>query len=503
MQIGEKVRFLNEVGGGVISGFQGKDVVLVKDEDGFDIPMLRSQVVVIETNANNFERRPRAQKPAAAEPQKPAATPAVERQSVKAAVNAGLDTEEEDIEPGERPLTFQAKPKERRGGELLNVCLAFIPEDSRELTTTRFEAYIINDSNYFVSVVLANNEGAAWHLRWQGIMEPNTKQLFETFDRSILNDLQRLSVQLIAWKQDKPYLLKPAVGVELRLDTVKFYKLHVFQPSPFFREPALIYDIVRDDRPIRQVFVEAEEVLDAMRGVEPASHPVAPSHPNPPSPPVSPSHPNTPSSPVSPSHPNTPAPPTSPVPPASPFHPNTPAPPTPSAATVPVASATGTPASPSIPPRTRAEEREALKAAKRALKAELQAQAAKQQAQQAKNQPPAPSSQPSSSPQPRSSAQPLSSAEILEVDLHINALLDNTAGLSPAVLLNTQLTEFRIIMDRNIRKKGQQIVFIHGKGDGVLRESIIKELRRRYRTCTYEDANFQKYGYGATMVTIR
>ena len=86
MQIGEKVRFLNEVGGGVISGFQGKDVVLVKDEDGFDIPMLRSQVVVIETNANNFERRPRAQKPAAAEPQKPAATPAVERQSVKAAV---------------------------------------------------------------------------------------------------------------------------------------------------------------------------------------------------------------------------------------------------------------------------------------------------------------------------------------------------------------------------------------------------------------------------------
>ena len=33
MQIGEKVRFLNEVGGGVISGFQGKDIVLVEDED--------------------------------------------------------------------------------------------------------------------------------------------------------------------------------------------------------------------------------------------------------------------------------------------------------------------------------------------------------------------------------------------------------------------------------------------------------------------------------------
>lgn len=425
MQIGEKVRFLNEVGGGVISGFQGKDIVLVEDEDGFDIPMLRSQVVVIETNANNFVRKPKAQKPAAApESPKPAATPAVERQSLKAAVNADLDAEEEDIEPADRPLTFQPKPKERKGGELLNVCLAFVPEDSRELTTTRFEAYLINDSNYFVSVVLANNEGAAWHLRWQGTMEPNTKQHVETFDRSILNDLQRLGVQLIAWKQDKPYQLKPAVGVELRLDTVKFYKLHVFQPSPFFREPALIYDIVRDDRPIRQVFVEAEEVLDAMRGESP--HEESDS----------------------------------------------------SSAEVSAASPAGNPDF-SAQPRSRAEEREALKAAKRALKAEQQAKAAKQQAM----------SQPDPS--------------VLVVDLHINALLDNTEGLSPAVLLNTQLTEFRIIMDRNIRKKGQRIVFIHGKGDGVLRESLIKELRRRYRTCTYEDADFQRYGHGATMVTIR
>lgn len=31
MKIGDKVRFLNEVGGGVITGFQGKDVILVED----------------------------------------------------------------------------------------------------------------------------------------------------------------------------------------------------------------------------------------------------------------------------------------------------------------------------------------------------------------------------------------------------------------------------------------------------------------------------------------
>ena len=47
MKIGDKVRFLSEVGGGVVTGFQGKDMVLVEDADGFDIPMPIKECVVI------------------------------------------------------------------------------------------------------------------------------------------------------------------------------------------------------------------------------------------------------------------------------------------------------------------------------------------------------------------------------------------------------------------------------------------------------------------------
>ena len=47
MKIGDKVRFLSEVGGGRVSGFQGKDIVLVEDEDGFDVPMKINEVVVV------------------------------------------------------------------------------------------------------------------------------------------------------------------------------------------------------------------------------------------------------------------------------------------------------------------------------------------------------------------------------------------------------------------------------------------------------------------------
>ena len=54
MKIGDKVRFLSEVGGGIVTGFQGKDLVLVEDADGFDIPMPIRECVVIETDDYNL-----------------------------------------------------------------------------------------------------------------------------------------------------------------------------------------------------------------------------------------------------------------------------------------------------------------------------------------------------------------------------------------------------------------------------------------------------------------
>jgi hypothetical protein len=90
----------------------------------------------------------------------------------------------------------------------------------------------------------------------------------------------------------------------------------------------------------------------------------------------------------------------------------------------------------------------------------------------------------------------------LEIDLHIDSLLDTTTGMDSSAILNHQLEAFRKVMDENRNKKGVKIVFIHGKGDGVLRSAIVKELQAKYKTCRYQDASFREYGFGATMVII-
>lgn len=92
--------------------------------------------------------------------------------------------------------------------------------------------------------------------------------------------------------------------------------------------------------------------------------------------------------------------------------------------------------------------------------------------------------------------------EILEVDLHSHEILDNERGMTPGDIKEYQLNVFRRTMNDHIGEHGKRIVFIHGKGDGVLRKAIIDELKYRYKQCEYQDASFQQYGFGATMVII-
>ena len=49
MKIGDRVKFLSETGGGKIAGFQGKNIVLVEDEDGFQIPTPASEIVIVQS----------------------------------------------------------------------------------------------------------------------------------------------------------------------------------------------------------------------------------------------------------------------------------------------------------------------------------------------------------------------------------------------------------------------------------------------------------------------
>ena len=89
----------------------------------------------------------------------------------------------------------------------------------------------------------------------------------------------------------------------------------------------------------------------------------------------------------------------------------------------------------------------------------------------------------------------------MEVDLHIHQLVSSQRGLSNCDMLEIQLATAKRQLDFAMKKKIQRVVFIHGVGAGVLRQEL-EYLLKRYEAVSFEDANFQKYGRGATEIYI-
>ena len=380
MKKGDKVRFLSEVGGGKVAGFQGKDIVLVEDEDGFEIPMRINEVVVVEQDEYSMGKMIAAKMDAKQRAEEHANTELhQDSRSIKAILNGhdgDVDMNVEDFEPADREITFVKQVQERVGGNKLSAYLAFVPIDIKDVTNTRFETYLVNDSNYYLRYTYLVAEGNAWTLKAEGEIEPNTKLFVEEFGRDMLNEMEHVAIQMIAYKKEKPFLLKPATDVQFRLDPVKFYKLHVFTENDFFETPALLYTIVENDEVARPLVIDSKRLKEQMYK----------------------------------------------------------------------------------------DQAVVTNQAKKAGKKD---------------------------------------DGTVVVDLHADEVLETTAGMNSADILHYQMDIFKKTMDEYRKKKGQKIVFIHGKGEGVLRQTIVHELNYRYKSCTYQDASFQEYGYGATQVTIK
>ncbi len=352
IEIGDTVRFLNTVGGGLVKGFQNKNIVIVEDEHGFDFPILITECVVVRPTENE------------------------KLKDVKV-IEKDLDAKSAANAPKIAKIASD-EPEETLGGEKITTCLIYLPTDIKTLSNTNFECFFVNDSNYYLFVNYMSRKNNSWQSRFNGLIEPNTKLFLEEFSKTELNEMEQVGVQYVAFKHNKPFGFKSPVSVELRIDTVKFYKLHSFKENDYFEDDAQIYYITKRDIPEREMLITNEDIQQAIREKD----------------------------------------------------------------------------APTRRPRIQ-------KIAKK------------------------------------------DKEDVVEIDLHINELLDTTAGMSNKEMLDYQMNKFHEVMNENKNKKNRKLVFIHGKGDGVLKSEIIKTIKKEYKKTDYQDASFQEYGYGATMVIIK
>lgn len=355
IKIGDNIRFLNAVGGGKVTRIdEKKRLVYVEDEDGFEVPALEQECVVIQavSEKTNFPIKDFATKSVTEKEEKPTSKCV------------------------ETPNILSEPIVETPEGETPKILLAFFPNDIKQLQTTSYECYLVNDSNYFLYYNIIIGDIDARKSVTNGIIEPNIQEFLTNVEKENLNDWENLRVQILLFKKEKIYKEQPSIDLTLKLNTIKFYKLHSFIETEYFDDLCMPVNLIEKQQKKRLLEINPEKIKEALFEKAETKRP-------------------------------------------------------------------------------RVEHRKAR--------------------------------------------QP----DVIEVDLHINTLLDSTAGLSNADMLQYQIKIFEKTLEENKNRKGQKIVFIHGKGEGVLRKEIEKQLKIRYKNCYYQDASFREYGFGATMVIIK
>ena len=89
------------------------------------------------------------------------------------------------------------------------------------------------------------------------------------------------------------------------------------------------------------------------------------------------------------------------------------------------------------------------------------------------------------------------------IDLHIEQLTSNFMSMNNAQMLDLQLRTFETKFENAIATGMDEIVFIHGVGNGVLKQEIQKKLAGHKNVAWFQDAQKEKFGYGATRIKIK
>lgn len=88
---------------------------------------------------------------------------------------------------------------------------------------------------------------------------------------------------------------------------------------------------------------------------------------------------------------------------------------------------------------------------------------------------------------------------VLEVDLHIEKLVPSKRGMNNYDILNLQMETAKRQLEFAQKNRIPKVVLIHGVGEGVLKAEI-DFLLGRFDNISFQEANYQKYGLGATEV---
>lgn len=223
LKVGDRVKFLNSTGGGIVTRVLDSRMVHVTDEHGFELPTLISELVRIDPQdpgsrffSGTWE---------------PADTP--------------LPAEENPVDPDTGdPKQHELPDSLIRNRKSEDIYLAFVPHDQKWLITGPVDVYLLNNTSCDVIYNLFHRNGSG---RFEGVdygsVFSGTKLLLNTVNREELTHWTNGYLQFLFHKEQTNRVLPP-FNSEISIDGKKFYHEGSYKESALIQAKGLVIRIL-------------------------------------------------------------------------------------------------------------------------------------------------------------------------------------------------------------------------------------------------------------------
>jgi hypothetical protein len=204
-KIGDKVRFLNEKGEGIVSKIINKTTVGITIEDGFELPFAVSQLLLI-----------------------------YDESRIQSSVKY---VEEPPVVPLEKKNLKTSKIEEQEG-----IYLAFSPEKENDIAHSDFNVWMINNTSYqllFTYSIFSNDGFKTFET---GHIDAFEHELIETIDRKLLSESSTFKIDALFF-DEKEHTHQLPISEVIKLKPIKLYKENAFSENRFISEKSLIINV--------------------------------------------------------------------------------------------------------------------------------------------------------------------------------------------------------------------------------------------------------------------
>lgn len=241
LKIGDKVKFLNDVGEGSITKIEGEKVAFVKVEEGFEIPYMISELLPVAEAKEEYTVKAGDTIEAEGKPEEDHDTDDAEEEFL---VSDDGDEEEEDGSAGE-----------------VNLMLAIVHDNPNDVFNSPVNIYLINDSKYYIFYSISEGTQDLRKCIEAGRLEPEVKLFITSCTQKEIEKEKRVFFEFLFFKKGKYYSRAPSEEY-VSLNKTLLHPDNFEEDNEYFDTPAFFIPLTESILKEKMEKLSAEKVQD-------------------------------------------------------------------------------------------------------------------------------------------------------------------------------------------------------------------------------------------------